>query len=369
MDRVLFMHVVVVILNWRGWRDTIECLESIQQLDYSNFTVVVIDNGSGDESLEKLASWARGELSVESKYVQPCPEKKPAQVLYLSCEEAEQGLPSEDAVPFLELPSHSRLVIIKSEENLGFAAANNVGIRFAMNLRVPYILLLNNDTVVDRHTLSHLVTTLQSQPDVACATGQIRYYDRPEIWNCGGNLTWFGSRKYHYHGVDVSKVPQSGTLPITFITGCALFARREVFEKFGLLTERFFFGEEDYEFSRRILKHQQKMLCCLDALVYHKVGSSVKRTSSQQANLWYINYLSRFIDMRSYMPAFLWRVWRQASLLYILPMLKVRYGASLATLLTLRRLLLQDSSALDCVSKETFERVMRFGFDRYHRSQ
>lgn len=363
MDQELTPHVAIIILNWRGWQDTIECLESIQQLEYPNFTAVVVDNGSGDDSLEKIASWARGEITVESSHMQPCSDNKPAQVLHLSRAEAEHGSQSQIPTEFFELPSHLRLVIIQAHENLGFAAGNNVGIRFAVNMQAAYVWLLNNDTVVDRRALSHLVATLQAQPDVVCATGQIRYYHKPVIWNCGGNLTWFGSRKYHYHGMQVADVPQAGVIAITFITGCALLTPVATFEKWGVLTDQFFFGEEDYEFSMRLHRHKQKMLCCLDAVIYHKVGTSVKKTTPKQVNLWYINYLSRFIDMRSFMSEPVWRVWRQASLSYILPMLMLRYGASLDTLVSLRRHLLRDSLLLQDVSKETFERTMQLGFE------
>jgi GT2 family glycosyltransferase len=363
IDSTLGPHVAIIILNWHGWRDTLECLESLQQLDYSNFTTIVIDNASGDESLEKITSWARGEILVESQYLQPRADNKPVAQISMNRAEAEQDACLEQSLRLLDRPSHERLIVIQSDENLGFAAGNNLGIRFAMHLQADYIWLLNNDTVVDRQALSHLVNCMEAQPDLACATGQIRYYDKPIIWNCGGNLTWSGSRKYHFHGVDIAGVPQTGTLPITFITGCALLARSTTYEKWGMLTELFFFGEEDYEFSMRLRRQRQRIICCLDAVIYHKVGSSVKQATPKQVNLWYINYLSRFIDMRSFMPGLAWRIWRHATLLYILPMLKMRYGPSLGTLMKLRRHLLHDSSTLDAVTKQTFERTMHLGFE------
>lgn len=356
-------HVVVVILNWRGWPDTIECLESLQQLDYANFTTIVIDNASGDESLGKIASWAQGRMSVESRYIQSRTDNKPAALISVSRAEAEQGECVERSRTVLDRPSHERLIVIRSEENLGFAAGNNVGIRFAVRLHAEYIWLLNNDTVVDRHALGHLVNCMKARPDVACATGQIRYYDKPIIWNCGGMLTRTGSRKYYYYGSDVAEVPQTGMLPITFITGCALLARRHTFEKWGVLTERFFFGEEDYEFSMRMRQARQAIVCCLDAVIYHKVSSSVKQVTEKQVNLWYINYLSRFINMRSFMSRPVWHVWRHLVLMYILPMLKIKYGPSLTTLMKLRKHLLRDSSRLDAVHGQIFERTMRNGFE------
>lgn len=356
-------HVVIIILNWRGWQDTLECLESLQQLDYPNFTTIVIDNASGDESLEKIAGWARGEIPVESRHFQPGASNKAVARLSLSRAESEQDACLEQGLHLLHLPSHERLIVIESDENLGFAAGNNVGIRYALRLKADYVWLLNNDTVVDQQALAQLVDCMETHPDLACATGQIRYYDRPLIWNCGGNLTWSGSRKYHYHGVDVASVPQTGALPITFITGCALLARRSTFEKWGLLTERFFFGEEDYEFSMRMRRHQQKIVCCLNAVIYHKVGASVKKSTPKQVNLWYINYLSRFINMRSFMPEPVWRIWRRLTLLYILPMLKLRYGPSISTLAALKKHLLHDSLVLNAVTKQTFERAMQLGFE------
>lgn len=341
-------QVCVVILNWNGWRDTIACLESLLRSSGVGFCIALIDNASSDQSLAQIRNWAvsPGATSQGLTFVE-LPSSKV----------------SEDCVEDLPEVGKPVLYLICSDVNLGFAAGCNLGSDLALYLGVNYIWFLNNDTLVEPNALANQVNFLESHPDIQATTGQIRYFDRPVIWNCGGWLTWSGSRKYLYHAVPVNEVPQAGSRIITFATGCALLIRSRVFEKLGRFTERFFFGEEDYEFSLRMKRNKLKIACCFDSVIYHKVSASVNQASDRAANRWYINYLNRFIDMRSYMPNLIWQIWRYASLAYILPMLKVRYRASLRSLLALARALLHDSARLDGVSKDHFEKTMQHGFE------
>ena len=147
-------HVYIVLVNWNGWRDTIECLESVFRLDYPDFMVVGCDNASGDDSLAQIKSWAAGTLVIRAKnpalaeLVEPAIPKPVEWVEYDRPTAEAGGSPDNDA----------RLVLIRTGGNLGFAGGNNVGIRFALaHDDCTHVWLLNNDTVAPPDSLSHLV--------------------------------------------------------------------------------------------------------------------------------------------------------------------------------------------------------------------
>jgi len=140
-------RVGISILNWNGWRDTLECLESVQQPTYPNYQVIVVDNGSWDDSVEMIRAWARENLGEGHVLVE-----------YLRAKALEGGeAASEDALE--RAPAQARLVLIRNEDNLGFTGGNNVAIHYALHKKYPadYVFLLNNDATVEKDCLTHLV--------------------------------------------------------------------------------------------------------------------------------------------------------------------------------------------------------------------
>ena len=141
-------RVAVTVLNWNGWRDTIECLESVRELNYPDYLVVVVDNGSQDDSVGRIKSWAQenlGEGHVLVEYTQ-------TRALEGGEEEREEAL--ECASP------KAKMVLIRNQENLGFTGGNNVAIHYALQRKCPvdYVFLLNNDATVEKDCLTHLVS-------------------------------------------------------------------------------------------------------------------------------------------------------------------------------------------------------------------
>jgi GT2 family glycosyltransferase len=333
--------IVAVILNWNGAEDTVKCLRSLVAQTRPPSRIVLVDNGSKDDSLARIGAWSAEQVRTGS-----VPTYGPAEAL-----DGEQDVDGP-------------LVIIASPDNLGFAAGCNVGIRYAIKVGADFVLLLNNDTVVEADALKRMEDFLASHPDYAACTGQIRYLDRPVIWNCGGDLTWFGSRRYLYGEQPVSAAPSTGSRRITFITGCAALIRASTFRDQGLLTERFFFGEEDYEFSMRLKRARLPIGCTFDAVVHHKVGSSIDRSApTAEVGRYYIYYLNRFIDMRDFYPRPAWWLWRWLTLAIVLPRLKRSRRLTWGGVALLATRLLRDSARLDGVSKERFEAATRSGLE------
>lgn len=357
--------MAVLVLNWNGWQDTVECLDSLRRSVNVQAQIIVLDNGSTDGSVERICAWAEGNdtgsvIAPDSRQQQGV---SMTVIRYTRDHAILGGDAADEQLRFAGVPSLERLVVIENGDNLGFAAGNNIGIRYALQRGYRLIMLLNNDTVVESSALAALSACLSKHSDCVGVTGQIRYYDAPIIWNCGGDLTWFGNRRYHHHGKPYGSVPATGGRKISFMTGCAALFPSQFFRDYGLLTERFFFGEEDYELSLRVKQAHLAFMCCYDAVIYHKVGRSIrKRAGEQVLRSNYIYHLSRSIDLRTYWSRPRWQMWRHLSWLYTLIMLRIRYAISWRALWALRTQVLRDSNALDQVDRNTFEDAMQKEF-------
>lgn len=349
--------VFIIILNWNGWKDTIECLESIQQLDYGNYRIVVVDNGSTNDSWIRLNAWAYGELQVSGRYTKYRPENKPVTAVIYDRNTAEAGGEAEKERLLETLPAAKRMVLIKCDENLGFAEGNNVAIRYVLKSRSDYVWLLNNDTAVLPDTLGNLVDFMENNASYQGTTGQIRYYDQPNhVWNCGGYLKWYGVQRYSYADADIARVPQEGFGRISFVTGCAPLFRTQLFTTVGLLSSRYFFGTEDIEFSQRIKRAGHAIACVYNSIVYHKVGRSVIENPTETTmGMIYYHYLGIFINMRYYWPKHIWHIWRILYSFYIVSMVCLKYKFTIRMSCILIRALLHDSMILDKIDHGSFE--------------
>ena len=347
-----YKKISIIILNYNGFRDTIEVLSSISALEYPFFNVILIDNGSIDQSVEELTAWVHKRFTVDiyqNDVLDPSVKK------FVSA--------NENNTPGTTL----KLSIIENSDNIGFAAGCNQGIQFALLNGAEYVWLLNNDTIVDTDSLSILASYLDNYSTCQIATPQIRLYDEPgRIWNCGGQLKWYGTRKYYFVHRPVSELPEKEAIDITFVTGCAPLIRSTLLQQYGGFTEKFFFGEEDFEFSLRMKKAHAKMVCCLQSIIYHKVGASIDKTSdSYNAGKAYVHYLNRFINMKTYMPHFLWHVWRILYVGYIYILLGRQSGYNAAFRLRFIKKLLKDSFVMEGVDKKTFLMILNANEDYF----
>ncbi len=261
--------VVVVILNWNGWRDTIECLESLYQINYPNYGVIIVDNDSQDESLKKIRDYASGEIKVKSGFFDYNNENKPVEIVECSKEESEI---KENKC----LASNNSLILIKNDKNYGFAEGNNIGMRYALkNLNAEYILLLNNDTVVDSDFLKELVNVAEGSENIGIVGPKIYYYDSPDtIWCIGGKIDWKFARGLHA-GINETDIGQYNKIrEFDYISGSAFLIKKGVIEKTGLMDERFFLYFEETDLALRASKEGYKSVYVPGAKIWHKVSKS-----------------------------------------------------------------------------------------------
>ena len=327
---MIMIKTVIVILNWNGWKDTLECLDSLYKTLGTDFLPVVADNGSGDDSILKIKEWLAAN-NINSLYVN------------------EGELLNEQSV------SPKSCIVYSLNENYGFAKGNNKALEFAACFNPTYFLLLNNDTLVTPDFLIRLESFMLSNDEYKALTPLIRLYpDTDKIWNCGGKLK-AGFRKYFYADQPISSVAETSHIDITFITGCALFIDAKLIEGQKLFTERFFFGEEDFDFSLRMKKANNKMACLIDSQIYHKVSSS--NASAKFLNKTYVYYLNRFIDVRLHYGIFMYCAWLLIYLPYI-ALLLLKLDTKAGEVLRFVSRLFADSIRLNGVPKTEFNRIM-----------
>lgn len=176
-----------------------------------------------------------------------------------------------------DLPHCPNLHFLRSEENLGFARGNNLGIRWVLsNTHCEYIFLLNNDTKVRSDTIEILEQIMDQSPKTGITAPRILRMDNPKLlWFGGGTVNWYrGAGKPH--GVpgpsDTSNALASRN--ITFASGCAMLVRRALFEEIGGFDKRFFLYEEDLEFCLRAIETGWTIRYVPEAVVLHRIHGS-----------------------------------------------------------------------------------------------
>ena len=342
--------LAIIILNWNGWKDTCECLSSIMLNSYTNYHILLIDNGSSDHSVDRIRQWAAGKMQIipgpfhseKMQYSVPLKELSSRQIKSVNYNKA-------------DVLKH-KLILIKNPDNIGFSAGANIGIQHALDLGLNYIFLLNNDTTISPDCLSQIMSTIKENAKIRVLTPLILYYNEPHIiWYFGGKLTFTGRRAIYYQNRRLNKLRPLKPKRVTFVSGCALFVDAHIFRDFGLLTERFFFGEEDYEFSLRMKKYKIPIHATPGAVVYHKVGRSNRKFfDSDRLPYMFIGFLNRFINKKNH-TRFIqyWYILRLICMSYIIPKLIVMHKYSFAQIKSFTVLLMEYSSNMTSVDKNT----------------
>jgi GT2 family glycosyltransferase len=333
-------QVFVIILNWNGTKDTTECLQSIINNTYDNYTIILVDNGSSKKSLLELKKWCENNFN---------------KVLYYTRFEAEYGGIIEKEKAIENFPSKQKLIFIENNDNLGFAAGNNIALRYALKKGINYNFLLNNDTVIESNAISKLISFFLDNKEYVGVTSQIRYYEPNNIiWNCGGKIVFPGFRKYYFARKNISMIPQEGFRDVTFVTGCALVIK---LKETGLLSEKFFFGEEDFDLSWRLMKNHKKLACNFESIVYHKVNKSINKTSSNFGGI-ILQYSQRIINLKNKIPKLQWLFFLLLQIGYSIPMMRIRYKYSLRDIFFIWRHVLYYAKNYFEIDKELFKTII-----------
>jgi GT2 family glycosyltransferase len=266
-------RVAVLILNWNGWKDTIECLASVFRLSFDDFVVVLCDNASTDGSVERIREWSgsphRTDLAPPGRYSQ-LPGRELPEVIpmaELTRDQAEAGTP---------LPRDARLIVVHNGGNLGFAQGNNVGLRYLLGQPdIEFVWILNNDVAVDHLALRELVACARDQPGIGGVGATIYEYNEPQVVQAaGGGLFSMGNASPRLITKPRRARTKDGAPLLDFVSGACMLVRTDVLRAVGLIDESFFIYCEDVDLSVRIRASGYSLVHATNAKIWHKGGST-----------------------------------------------------------------------------------------------
>lgn len=239
------LKIAIVVINYRGLENTLDCLDSLRQIEVGESVaeIVVVENGSTDGSLEALS-----------------------------------GLKD--------------IHLVTSFENLGFSGGANLGINYALKRNCDYIIILNNDTVVDKLAVQKLAGASRAgdiiSPKIYFAPGFEFHKTRYKkdqlgkvIWYAGGKIDWDNIIGTHVGVDEVDNGQFNRRRQIDLATGACMLVKRQVFEKIGLFDEKYFLYLEDMDFCVRALKANFKILFEPKSIIWHKNAGSTGGSGSR----------------------------------------------------------------------------------------
>lgn len=263
-------QIFIIILNWNGWKDTVECVESCLRLTYAAVTILLVDNCSSDGSEAILRGRFPG------------------------------------------------VTVIQTGDNLGYAGGNNVGIRYALENGADYIWLLNNDTVVDPAVLNEMVRVAERDPKVGMLGPKILLHSRPEYLNCIGSTINLKTGQPRLVGLGEKDDGRFDDIrEMDTLSGCSLLVRRELVDAVGVLDDRFFLFYEETDWILRAKRAGYRMLYVPKARIWHKVSASVG--GHQSPLMLYYMIRNNPLLMRKNVSAFAFMVFLLIYLFLVIP--------------------------------------------------
>lgn len=281
--------VAIVLLNWNGWRDTLECLDSLTQLNYGYFSIIVVDNDSTDGSREHILDWS---------------SKRHGQLFGISSTSilSELDLDAESAHEL----QHGDFVYIQASSNGGYAAGNNLGIDLAIARQANYVWLLNNDTVVDANSLCALLHKISSSNNIGICGSVLRYFSHPDTIQAIGGVKfnyWMARGRQLGQGLHANdcSVQEIAKCVPDYIAGASMLVTREFLQDVGLMEESYFLYFEEIDWAVRA-QPRWKLAIAADSIVYHKEGGAIGTASigrrSVLSQYYLIRNLLRFYAIR-----------------------------------------------------------------------
>ncbi len=207
--------IAIILVNYNGLKDTIECIESIYKSNYDNYEIIVIDNASAESS---------------------------------------EALMKFDKVYYKKL-----------SDNFGFGVANNIGAEIALNNDAELIMCLNNDTIIDENLLLNMSKLTDDRTITTCA--MYYYEDKKELWYGGGTVSRIKGNFRHRRYKENKQ--------ISFVTGCCFMFTASCYKEIGLFDDNYFMYCEDADFSLKATQKGYKLLYIFSAKLWHKVGRSM----------------------------------------------------------------------------------------------
>lgn len=244
-----YPKVSIIVLNWNGLKDTIECLESLKKITYPNYEVIVVDNGSKGNDADVL----------EEKYGD-----------------------------YIEL--------IRNRENLGFTGGNNVAMRTVVERGINYVLILNNDVVVEKNFLEPLIEDILRDENIGViGPANYYYYEPQKILHSGGKINYWKGKAVGLNLLESSKELNS-------LAGCCLLIRKEVIDQIGYFYEPYFLNFEEVDYCLRAKKAGFKISYEPKSKVWHKTQATLDKIPAAQC---YYFYRNKFLFIKRNAPFYI----------------------------------------------------------------
>ena len=220
--------VYIIILNWNGKELTLDCLKSLSLVKYQNYKILIVDNGSNDNSVDMIKS------------------------------------------------QYPNVEILQLEMNIGYAAGNNAGFDHIKNNNPDYIIFLNNDTTVDPNFIQRLVKPLMENSDIYQTVPKIFYADNPNtIWYAGGKVNKWLGLVYHMGIRKEDSTSYNQSEYTDYATGCCFCMRYDDYDKIGGFDTSFPMYGEDVDLSLRIRANGKKIYFVPHSIIWHKISASI----------------------------------------------------------------------------------------------
>lgn len=237
-------HTWVIIVNYLNWQDTLECAMSLLESTVRNFTIVVVDNGSGNHSIENLRQALEQKCSVSI-------------------------IGSEELISLSVLSNPPRIFLVQHSHNAGFAAANNLVIS-SLRSQDGWVWLLNPDMIVLPDTMQQLIAFTDQQKELT-VTGSL-----VKSWQDKNKTIMYGGGKVNWNTATVTEVvTAAGTANLDYISGASLFCHLSCFSVVGLLPEEYFLVWEETDWCQRAKQAGIHLAVCSEAVCYDKISTVI----------------------------------------------------------------------------------------------
>lgn len=289
--------ILAAVINWNGWRDTVVCLRSMFELRGPPFQLVVCDNGSSDDSFERLSNWLTGEAGATRQ----------------SNDSGAGGQAVRFDGPFSSMLQSVSL--LRLPKNIGYAGAINRCITWGSEvLAAQDFWLLNNDVKVDPQALAQLVAVARSAPDIGLCGSVLLDWDRPEsVQAIGGVYRRSLAVGWHMKALPAgADQHQDVCFDVDYPVGASLFVTHSYLAAVGLMDDAYFLYYEEMDWAERGRGHGFRPAVALKSLVQHKEGASTGshggvRSKSMLSERYGV--VNRLRITRKFWPSYMPLVW------------------------------------------------------------
>lgn len=253
-------RVGIIILNYNNFMDTILCIESIEKINYSNFFIIIVDNNSKDESVNKITKFIKDRHSYN-------------------------------------------IELLTLNQNIGYAGGNNAGIRVALEKNADYICVLNNDTIVSSQFLKILIDFMEEDNHIGiCGPCILEYDEKDIVQSAGGNINFLsGNVNPLYNGKKIDDLPKE--IMCDYVGGACLIVSKDVLNNIGLIPEDYFLFFEETDWCYQAKRSGYNIVCKTDAMIWHKGSASIRKISGlseylmERNRMYFIKKNSNFVNI------------------------------------------------------------------------